>query len=74
MLELNEVLLHPFIACIFTWALNGGDGPITIDNILPDEIETCFESSITDKGRCSPLVASAPPIKRQIVSYDDPFA
>ncbi len=47
-----------------TLVLNGGDRPITIDNILLDEIETYFESSMTDMGGCSPLVASAPPNMR----------
>lgn len=62
-------MINIFVRAIYlfddtiTLVLNGGDRPITIDNILLDEIETYFESSMTDKGRCSPLVASAPPTK-----------
>lgn len=60
-------MINIFVRAIYlyddtmTLVLNGGDRPITIDNILLNEIETYFESNITDMGRCSPLVASAPP-------------
>ena len=63
-------MINIFVRAIYlfddtmTLVLNGGDRPITIDNILLDEIETYFESSMTDMGGCSPLVASAPPNMR----------
>lgn len=41
--------------------LNGGDRPITIDNILLDEIEEHFEGAVSRYTMCSPLVAPAPP-------------
>ncbi|MDE7042143.1 MAG: hypothetical protein K2P10_05050, partial [Oscillospiraceae bacterium] len=44
-----------------TLILNGGDRPITIDDILLDEIEKHFESVVSSHAGCSPLVAVAPP-------------
>ena len=44
-----------------TLILNGGDRPITIDDILLDEIEEHFEDAISGHSPCSPLVADAPP-------------
>ena len=44
-----------------TLILNGGDRPITIDEILLDEIEGHFESAVSNYAGCSPLVAPAPP-------------
>jgi len=44
-----------------TLILNGGDRPITIDDILLDEIEEHFENAVSSHARCSPLVADAPP-------------
>lgn len=52
---------------IFLWAiyphddrttliLNGGNSPITIDNILPDEIGEHLEDTVSSHARCSPLV------------------
>lgn len=41
----------------FTLILNGGDRPITIDDILLDEIGDSFEDAITEHMGCSPLVA-----------------
>ena len=41
--------------------LNGGDRPITIDDILLDEIEEHFEDAVSNHVGCSPLVAVAPP-------------
>ena len=47
-----------------TLILNGGDRPITIDDILLDEIEEHFESAVSRHAGCSPLVAAAPPIRK----------
>lgn len=44
-----------------TLILNGGDRPITIDDILLDEIEEHFEDAASSRAGCSPLVADAPP-------------
>ena len=44
-----------------TLIFNGGDRPITIDDILLDEIEEHFESAVSGFAGCSPLVAVAPP-------------
>ena len=44
-----------------TLILNGGDRPITIDDILLDEIEEHFEDAVSSHAGCSPLVAAAPP-------------
>ena len=44
-----------------TLILNGGDRPITIDDILLDEIEEYFEGEILSHAECSSLVADAPP-------------
>ena len=46
----------------FTLVLNGSDTPITIDDILLDEIEEGLEGDLTNCERCSSLVADAPPI------------
>lgn len=48
-----------------TLILNGGDRPITIDDILLDEIEEHFESAVSGFVGCSPLVAAAPPRRRE---------
>ena len=45
-----------------TLILNGGDRPITIDDILLDEIEEHFEHSVSSHAGCSLLVAVAPPL------------
>jgi len=45
-----------------TLILNGGDRPITIDDILLDEIEEHFEDAVSSHAGCSPLVAAAPPM------------
>lgn len=47
-----------------TLILNGGDRPITIDNILLDEIEEHFEDAVSSHAGCSPLVAAAPPFQK----------
>ena len=44
-----------------TLILNGGDRPITIDDILLDEIEEHFEVAVSSHAECSSLVAVAPP-------------
>ena len=49
----------------FTLALNGSDTPITIDDILLDEIEEGLEGDLTNCERCSSLVADAPPVRAQ---------
>lgn len=48
-----------------TLILNGGDRPITIDDILLDEIEEHFEVAVSSHAECSPLVAAAPPVGSQ---------
>lgn len=71
--DINDInnrrgMINIFVRAIYLFddtmmlVLNGGDRSITIDNILLDEIETYFETALSDKGKCSPLVASAPPI------------
>ena len=45
----------------FTLVLNGSDTPITIDDILLDEIEEGLEGDLTNCEGCSSLVADAPP-------------
>lgn len=45
----------------FTLVLNGSDTPITIDDILLDEIEEGLEGDLTSCEGCSSLVADAPP-------------
>lgn len=45
----------------FTLILNGSDTPITIDDILLDEIEEGLEGDLTNCEGCSSLVADAPP-------------
>lgn len=49
----------------FTLVLNGSDTPITIDDILLDEIEEGLEGDLTNCKRCSSLVADAPPNKNR---------
>ena len=46
-----------------TLILNGGDRPITIDDILLDEIEEHLESAVSRYAGCSSLVADAPPTR-----------
>lgn len=48
----------------FTLILNGSDTPITIDDILIDEIEKGLEGDLTSCEGCSSLVADAPPDNR----------
>ncbi|MFR3227102.1 MAG: hypothetical protein ACLTNY_09130, partial [Blautia massiliensis (ex Durand et al. 2017)] len=45
----------------FTLILNGSDTPITIDDILLDEIEEGLKGDLTNCEGCSSLVADAPP-------------
>ena len=52
----------------FTLVLNGSDTPITIDDILLDEIEEGLEGDLTNCEGCSSLVADAPPLIRKIPS------
>ena len=49
----------------FTLVLNGSDTPITIDDILLDEIEEGLEGDLTNCEGCSSLVADAPPTGSQ---------
>lgn len=44
-----------------TLIINGGDRPITVDDILLDEIEEHFESVVSGYAGCLPLVSVAPP-------------
>ena len=50
-----------------TLFFNGGERPIILDDVLldEDEIEEHFESAVSYHGKCSPLVASAPPDKER---------
>ncbi len=63
-------LVNIFVRAIYlyddrmTLILNGGERPITIDDILLDEIEEHFEDAISGHSPCSPLVADAPPDER----------
>ena len=50
----------------FTLILNGSDTPITIDDILLDEIEEGLEGDLTNCEGCSSLVADAPPKRKDI--------
>ena len=43
----------------FTLVLNGSDTPVTIDDILLDEIEAGLEGDLTNCEGCSSLVADA---------------
>ena len=60
-------LVNIFLRAIYlyddrmTLILNGGDRPITIDDILLDEIEEHFADTVSHYAECSPLVAVAPP-------------
>ena len=51
----------------FTLVLNGSDTPITIDDILLDEIEEGLEGDLTSCEGCSSLVADAPPIPHLLI-------
>jgi len=59
-------LVNIFVRAIYlyddrmTLILNGGDRPITIDDILLDEIEGHFQAAISSRSPCSPLVADVP--------------
>lgn len=54
----------------FTLVLNGSDTPITLDDILLDEIEEGLEGDTTSCEGCSSLVADAPPSKSAAESKD----
>ena len=60
-------IINIFLRAIYLWddrmtlIFNGGDRPITIDDILLDEIEEHFEAAISSHAACSPLVVDAPP-------------
>ncbi len=45
----------------FTLYLNGSNQPIVIEDILLDEVESAFDSHVSDKAECSSLIADAPP-------------
>ena len=51
----------------FTLILNGSDTPITIDDILLDEIEEGLKGDLTNCEGCSSLVADAPPILHLLI-------
>lgn len=71
-------LVNIFVRAIYlyddrmTLILNGGDRPITIDDILLDEIEGHFEAAISGRLPCSPLVADAPPGLRRLSAASEP--
>ena len=44
-----------------TLIFNGGEQPITLDDVLLDEIESHLESAVSYHEKCSSLVANAPP-------------
>lgn len=62
-------LVNIFVRAIYlyddrmTLILNGGDRPITIGDILLDEIAGHFEEAISGHSPCSSLVADAPPAR-----------
>ena len=56
----------------FTLLLNGSDTPITIDDILLDEIEEGLEGDLTNCEGCSSLVADAPPLCKSLGPYRAP--
>ena len=66
-------LVNLFVRAIYlcddrmTLFLNGGDRPITIDDILPDEIAGHFKDAISGRSPCSPLVTDAPPRQNKAV-------
>lgn len=68
-------LVNIFLRAIYlyddrmTLILNGGDRPITIDDILLDEIEEYFADTVSHYAECSPLVAAAPPYILQNTLY-----
>ena len=47
-----------------TLIFNGGEQPITLDDVLLDEIEDYLESAVSYHEKCSSLVADAPPAAR----------
>lgn len=57
----------------FTLILNGSDTPITIDDILLDEIEEGLEGDLTNCEGCSSLVAGAPPDKDRDLQWSRPL-
>lgn len=57
----------------FTLVLNGSDTPITIDDILLDEIEEGLEGDLTNCEGCSSLVADAPPYKDRDLQWSRPL-
>lgn len=55
-----------------TLIFNGGEQPITLDDVLLDEIEDHLESAVSYHEKCSSLVADAPPKKKDttcVVSF-----
>ena len=55
-----------------TLIFNGGEHPITLDDVLLDEIEDHLESAVSYHEKCSSLVADAPPKKKDttcVVSF-----
>jgi len=65
--NIRRGLINIFIRAIYlyddkmTLIMNGGDRPITIDDILLEEVEEHLERSVSQSIGCSPLVADAPP-------------
>ena len=68
--NIRRGLINIFIRAIYlyddkmTLIMNGGDRPITIDDILLEEVEEHLERSVSQSIGCSPLVADAPPTHR----------
>ena len=71
--NIRRGLINIFIRAIYlyddkmTLIMNGGDRPITIDDILLEEVEEHLERSVSQSIGCSPLVADAPPISRPLI-------
>ena len=67
-------LINIFVSAIYlyddrmTLILNGCNKPITIDDILLDEVDEHFEETVSNHSTCSSLVASAPPSKKPLLS------
>ena len=68
--NIRRGLINTFIRAIYlyddkmTLIMNGGDRPITIDDILLEEVEEHLERSVSQSIGCSPLVADAPPTRK----------
>ncbi len=71
-------LVNIFLRAIYlyddkmTLILNGGDRPITLDDVLLDEVEGYFAGAVSGHAGCSPLVADAPPAQKHPLWHGSP--